>query len=86
MKARQLTADEYNKKLDELALEAMKCILGGADRSPIVLSMLFDAGQARQISATAEVTERSYEMAAMMLKYRKQYLMTDDGTSNNHKQ
>lgn len=86
MKAKQLTTDEYNEKLDELALEAMKSILAGAYRNPLVLSMIFDAGQARQIPATQEVAERSYEMAAMMLKLRGKYLMTDDGTSNNYKQ
>lgn len=75
MKPKTNNPEEYNKQLDELAKEAMKCILRGAYSNPIILGQLGQVAIDNKLSIDEEVAERSYLIASVMLKRRTPFLM-----------
>lgn len=66
---------EYNDKLDILASTAMGNILHGVYSNPGVLAELGKCAEDNKQSLAMEVAERSYVMATVMLKTRKEYLI-----------
>lgn len=66
---------EYNDKLDALASTAMSNILHGVYSHPGVLIEINKMAESNRQSLAMEIAERSYVMATVMLKKRKEYLM-----------
>ncbi len=85
MKQKPDNVIEYNKQLDELAKEAMKCILNGAYYHPVTLAQLGEIAAQNKVSMVLEIAERSYTMATIMMKHRRKFLMKDEGNSTDTK-
>lgn len=83
MKYQAENSTEYNKQLDELAKEAMKCILNGAYSHPVILAQLGDIADQNKVSMIQEISDRSYSMAAVMMKHRNKFLMINKTDSKN---
>lgn len=68
------TNESYDQQLDEIALEAMKCILSGTYSHPGILLEMEKIATDRGRSTIQEVAVRAYGMAAVMLQTRKEYI------------
>lgn len=69
---------KYNDQLDEIALQAMYCILRGTYSHPVILQQMDEIALKNNRSITQEISHRSYGMAAIMLQTRKEYLKIKD--------
>ena len=67
-----MKAKSRTEIIDDIALEAMKCILGNVYQSPQMLTMMVDVGAANNQSAAEEIAERAYLQAEAMLKKKAQ--------------
>ncbi len=85
MKSKNINIEEYNKQLDILAQEAMKCTLTAAYSHPTILTILNDAAIANNLTIAQEIADRSYVMATTMLKYRHKFLMKNEGSNTSTK-
>lgn len=73
---------DYNEQLDSLASETMQSILIGIYGNPLTLKLLDDAAKDRNKSLADEIAERSYIMAAIMMRVRKDYLKIETNGNN----
>lgn len=81
----KITTEEYNKQLDIIALESLKCILAGVYSNPIILAQLGEMADINKVSVAQEIAERSYVMAQTMLKWRNKFTAKDEGSNNDNK-
>lgn len=65
--------DLYDQ-LDDIAKEAMICLLNGTYSHPAILIQMDEVAVKNKRSLSQEIAHRSYEMAAIMLQTRKQYI------------
>lgn len=77
-----MKADQYNLALDSLAEKAMHSILRSIYSNPIMLEQMGEIAAENKRPLVDEISDRSYLMAASMLRIRKEYLMQDERSNN----
>lgn len=77
------TVNQYNDKIDSFALQAMDSILKGIYSNPLMLVELDKIAKEGNKSLADEVAERSYIIAAVVMRVRKKYIINGKESNDN---